>query len=486
MPASVNQKVAQAYAAADFYIYNYNIYMDSIVDDKGKSLFRKGLKLISHWGLRDELKALYAGKAKNLPLQEVIHTIMKRIISQEIPRAVINNSKLKWNPVTNLVNGKPSPAEPDSRYKTLLEVFKAHRLQDPYYPDMPSHMDRRFKQSREIPEEQFAALLTSVLKAPVSGKVARLIEKRLGRKLRPFDIWYDGFKARGSLDERKLDQIVKAKYPNLEALQKDIPNILLKLGFDNKTADFLANRIEVDPARGAGHAWGPQMRTEKARLRTRVPKGGMNYKGFNIAMHELGHVVEQVFSLYRVDHTLLEGVPNTAFTEGFAFVFQSRDLEVLGLAKPDKKTEALKALDTFWSTREIAGVGLVDMAVWHWMYKNPKATPRALHQAVVKIAKEIWNQYYAPIYGVKDSPILAVYSHMINSGLYLPDYPLGYIIAFQVENYFKKHSLAKDMERMCKLGNLSPNLWMKQAINQKISSRPMLEATLKAVSIVKN
>ena len=148
------------------------------------------------------------------------------------------------------------------------------------------------------------------------------------------------------------------------------------------------------------------MRTEKAHLRTRVPEHGMNYKGFNVAMHELGHNVEQVFSLYRLDHTLLQGVPNTAFTEGFAFVFQARDLEVLGLSKPDAKADAAKTLDAFWATREIAGVGLVDMRVWRWMYAHPDATPEQLRKQVTAIANEVWNTYYAPVMGVKDSPIL--------------------------------------------------------------------------------
>ena len=31
-----------------------------------------------------------------------------------------------------------------------------------------------------------------------------------------------------------------------------------------------------------------------------------------------------------------------------------------------------------------------------------------------------------------DCEILAIYSHMISNALYLPDYPLGHIIAFQV------------------------------------------------------
>jgi hypothetical protein len=47
----------------------------------------------------------------------------------------------------------------------------------------------------------------------------------------------------------------------------------------------------------------------------------MNDKGYNLAVHVLGHHVEQVFSLYGVDHTLLAGVPGSAFTEALACVF---------------------------------------------------------------------------------------------------------------------------------------------------------------------
>ena len=97
----------------------------------------------------------------------------------------------------------------------------------------------------------------------------------------------------------------------------------------------------------------------------------MNYKGFNIAVHEMGHNVEQTFSLNDVDSTLLRGVPNTAFTEALAFVFQAHDLELLGLAKPDAQSAASKTLNDFWGTYEISGVALVDMAVWHWMYDHP-------------------------------------------------------------------------------------------------------------------
>ncbi len=112
----------------------------------------------------------------------------------------------------------------------------------------------------------------------------------------------------------------------------------------------------------------------------------MNYKGYNIAVHELGHNVEQVFSLYDVDHTLLAGVPNTAFTEALAFVFQAKDLELLGYPKPDAESERLRVLNDFWMTWEIAGVALVDIAVWHWMYDHPNASPKELREATMKIA----------------------------------------------------------------------------------------------------
>ena len=111
----------------------------------------------------------------------------------------------------------------------------------------------------------------------------------------------------------QLDEMVAKKYPTAQAYQQDIPNLLMKLGFSSERAQYLARNIAVDPARGAGHAMGAAMRGEKAHLRTRVEKAGMNYKSFNVAAHEMGHNVEQTLSLNDVDHIFLKGVPNTAF-----------------------------------------------------------------------------------------------------------------------------------------------------------------------------
>jgi hypothetical protein len=129
-------------------------------------------------------------------------------------------------------------------------------------------------------------------------------------------------RANNQYSEAQLDEIVGKRYPNAEAYKKDMPNLLMKLGFAPDRANYIADNIVVDPARGSGHAMGAQMRTEKTHLRTRIEKSGMNYKGFNIAIHEMGHNVEQTLSLNDVDHALLSGVPNTAFTEALALYFR--------------------------------------------------------------------------------------------------------------------------------------------------------------------
>jgi hypothetical protein len=103
---------------------------------------------------------------------------------------------------------------------------------------------------------------------------------------------------------------------------------------------------------------GAEMRTEKAHLRTRIEKSGMNYKGYNVAVHEMGHNVEQTLSLNDVDYTLLQGVPNTAFTEALAFVFQGQDMALLGLTQPDAQSEALKTVHDFWA--------LMKSRAWRW------------------------------------------------------------------------------------------------------------------------
>ena len=113
----------------------------------------------------------------------------------------------------------------------------------------------------------------------------------------------------------------------------------------------------------------------------------MNYKGYNIAVHEMCHNVEQTFSLNDVEYYTLHGVPNTAFTEALAFTCQDRDLEVARARQARARSRAMHALDTFWGAYEISGVALVDMRVWRWMYAHPEATPAHCAKRCCDIAK---------------------------------------------------------------------------------------------------
>ncbi len=492
VPSSAQQQATTAYTAAENYISSYNIHMRHVLDAGGQRLFPEGLVLISHWGLRDELKAQYP-LTDGLPRQKLIMRIMERIITQEIPKSVIDNPEVDWNVEKNTIVAAGSSAsqaetgdrESDTRYEMWLGIFHGERAIDSWVPGSPTHIARRFNDDRELPEENVEKLLVSILSSPLIGEVAQRVRGRLGRELAPFDIWYPGFKPKPPMTEIELDKLVASRYPTVRAFEQDIPSILRKLGFDAGISEYLSDFIAVDASRGAGHAMGSGRITDKARLRTRVPAGGMNFKGYNIAIHELGHNVEQVLSYQKIDHTLLRSVPNTAFTEGFAFVFQTRDLELLGLRNADPLGEALVTLDVLWSTYEIAGVALVDMRAWRWLYEHPDATPAQFRDAVISIAKEVWNTYYAPVFGTKDVTLLAIYSHMVNGGMYTPDYPLGHIIAFQIEQFFKGKKLATEMERMCGIGNVSPDLWMRTAVGAPISTQPLLDAAREALKLVK-
>ncbi len=223
------------------------------------------------------------------------------------------------------------------------------------------------------------------------------------------------------------------------------------------------------------------MKSENAHLRTRISEKGMDYKGYNIAVHEFGHNVEQTISLHNVDYYMLNGVPNTAFTEALAFIFQKRDLMLLGIKDQNPDKEYLETLDLYWSIFEIMGVSMVDMKVWKWLYEHPEATAAELKDATVQIAKEVWNKYFSEVYGTKDELILAIYSHMINAPLYLANYSFGHLIDFQIEQYLIDKNFSEEVNRIWSIGRLTPQIWMQQAVGEDISIDPMINATKKAL-----
>ncbi|MBA3546939.1 MAG: hypothetical protein H0T76_10690, partial [Nannocystis sp.] len=225
VPGEVRQAVTKASAEADRYVSQYNLWMHHLVDARGARPFPAGLRLISHWNLRDELKGRY-GDPEGLARQRLIVTVMERIVTQTIPAAVIDNPRVDWDPVTNVVTAAPADSieadaptrvvaqggarEDDARYAMLLAQFHAARREDPFVPFAPTAIARSFEIGRELPEARVKALLELVLTSPLVPKVAEVIEGRLGRPLEPIDLWYPGFKASGAPPEAELDARTRA------------------------------------------------------------------------------------------------------------------------------------------------------------------------------------------------------------------------------------------------------------------------------------
>ena len=386
VPANLNQALNTAIGNAEMYIAEYNICMGHLRDDNDNQLFPDDMVLLSHWNLRDELKADYADKDKGQKKQEMIYRVMEHIINQDIPQIVINNPEYEWAPFSNKVTkgGNPVEAatEPDTRYEQIVNIFRAMNKIDPYSSAMNTAILRKFSVEMEISQDEVEALFDSFMSSPQLIKLGSLIRERLGRDLKPYDIWYNGFKTQSTIPEDQLTSKTRALYPNPAAFRSGMPAMLEKLGWKPDRAKYIAEKIVVDPARGSGHAWGAAMKGSSAHLRTRVSDKGMDYKGYNIAVHEFGHTVEQTISMYDVDNYMMNGVPNTAITEALAFVFQNRNLFLLGIKDTNPEAEKMETLEAAWSLMEIMGVGMVDMKAWKWLYANPEATPAQLKEAI--------------------------------------------------------------------------------------------------------
>jgi hypothetical protein len=212
---------------------------------------------------------------------------------------------------------------------------------------------------------------------------------------------------------------------------------------------------------------------------------GLDYKGYRIAMHELGHVVCGVYSTREIDHFLLADVPTGGITEGFAEMLAYKNMEGLGLARGTfGEQKELLSLASLWYMLDLGGQSLTDIETWKWMYAHPGATAEELRTAVLDISAGIWNQYYSPVFGgIRDQHILSIYNHFITGSLYLYNYFLGNVIMFQLYDAFMPDNLAGGLRKACMEGNTLPELWMERACGTGISTEPLLKCARLAIGL---
>ncbi len=479
IPAEVNDRARELEHDADMFVSEFHVPVGCMVDANGKTWFEKERKLIAHWLIREEIKAGYSQEG-GLEKQRALSWVMGRHIDGTIPASVMDSTiEGDWNPAENTIDGEAATdLVGPKRYEHLCTHLSIARDYDKYYEEHPSAIARKFDLEREIPEDSVEALMIELLEAPVRGDIAKFMASKLGRPLEAFDIYMEDLAEQASAAE--LDEKVTAKFKDESEFQTKLPEVLTGLGYSNEDAAFLGTRVNVEIARGAGHAMRPGIPEYHAWLRTNRLDDRLGWDGFDTAMHELGHNLEQLISTHFVPRPLLRNVPNTACTEAFAFLYQNKAREVVGLPEEDdEKAFALASVEGLLAACQIAGPSLVELYTWRWLYQNLDATPEALRDQMLAIARDVWSKYFQEHFGDDPYHILAAYQHMIGYPLYLPDYTIGHVISHQIKSHMRGKDLAEETKRICSIGRLTPDQWMKEAVGSGISAKQLVDdATL--------
>ncbi|MCK4873047.1 MAG: hypothetical protein KAS72_10010 [Phycisphaerales bacterium] len=482
IPGQVNDRVRELEHRANMWVAEFHVPVGTMIDEDGKTWFDKDRKLLAHWLIREEIKAGYNDSA-GLPMQRALMWVMSRQIDGTIPRAIMNGDcKAKWDPKRNTLDGQPTDdlVGPE-RYERWLDMMTVAKELDVYHVEHPSAIARKFELAREIPEEDVERLLVDLLSAPVRKDLALFLTARLGRPLEAHDIYFDEILQGKPADE--MNELVRAMFADEKQFQAKLPEVLRGLGYSDADAEFLGTRVRVEIAKGAGHAMRPGVPQYGAWLRTNRLDDQLGWDGFDTAMHELGHTIEQLISTHFVPRPALRNVPNTACTEAFAFLYQSLAKRVLGIEAGNNEPDPfdVDTVQTALAACQIGGPSLVELYVWRWLYKNPDSDAASLRDQVITIADDVWDRFYVEHFGPDPYHILAAYQHMIAYPLYLPDYTIGHIISHQIRSYMRGKDLAAETKRICSTGRLTPDLWMKKAVGIGISAAPLLEDTAAAL-----
>ena len=445
--------------------------MHHVLGEDGERRFPTGKRLISHWNLRDELKANYADE-DGLAKQRTIVKVMERIVTQTIPRAVIDNPRLDWNPFTNAGDrragrrdrGRRPPTdqapdrrrsarEPDARFAQVLAHFRAARRADRVLADRADARSPARSTAPRCPRSGCARCSLAMLESPLvarGGQGDRGQARPQARAAGPLVRVRRRRRARG-----------RARRDHPQALSRpptrSPPTCRASCATSASRADA-ARSTSPTTSRSIRRAapatrWRRARRGDKPHLRTRVEAGGMDYKGYNIAVHELGHNVEQTFSLYDVDHTLLAGVPEHRVHRGARVPVPGA--RPRAARPPDARAArpSACACSTTSGTRwEIAGSALVEIDVWHWLYEHPERDRgRAARGHRAHRARDLGPLLRAGARRQGQTALLGIYCHTISSPLYLFNYVLGHLIAFQIEEHLARQG-QRDVRRRVRRG----------------------------------
>ena len=465
------------------WVSNFHVPVGTMTDTTGRRWFESDRALLAHWLIREEVKGGY-NDPDGLHKQRALAWVMGRHIDGTLPVAVMDRTSTDdWDPATNTIGGEdPGPLLDLVRYEHWMNNVRIARALDEHHPDHPTAIDRKFGLEREIPEQEVEQLLVDLLAAPVRKELSALISKRLGRPLEAHDIYFDDlFETR---DAEEMNAEVSRLCRDETEFQAKLPEILRGLGWPEEDADFLGSRVRVEIARGSGHAMRPQLAEYDAWLRTNRLKDQLGWDGFDTGMHELGHNLEQLCSTFFVPRTALRGVPNTACTEAFAFLYQSLGKRALGIEDAAEAERAYheETIASMLMACQIAGPSLVELRTWRWIYEAGDAcTPEGIRENLLRNAREVWTEFFQEHFGDDPYHILGAYQHMLGHPLYLPDYAIGRTISHQIRSHMQGKDLAAETKRICSIGRVTPDAWMRSAVGGPLSAAPLIDDAAEAL-----
>jgi hypothetical protein len=485
IPKAVADLARETGFRAHEWVSNFHVPVGGLVDATGRRWFEEDRALLAHWLIREEIKAGY-NDPDGLAKQRALAAVLGRTIDGSVPRAVMERRGAAWEPIANTLDGAPAgELVGPVRYERWLDQVRVARALDAHHPEHPTAIDRKFGLDREIPEETVEQLLVQLLAAPVRAELAAAVSKRLSRPLESHDIYFDDlFETR---DASEMNAAVRRLFPDERAFQDRLPEVLRGLGFSDEDAAFLGRRVRVEIARGSGHAMRPRLREYGAWLRTNRLRDELGWDGFDTAMHELGHNLEQLCSTFFVPRPALQGVPNTACTEAFAFLYQSLAKRVLGIEEPAQAERAHheETIASMLMACQIAGPSLVELRTWRSIYAAGDGLDAAgIRELVLGHSREVWREFFEPHFGSDPHHLLGAYQHMVAHPLYLADYALGRTIGHQIRSAMRGRDLAAETKRICAIGSLTPDAWMRAAVGSPLSAEPLIRDAAEALRAI--
>ncbi|MBC04572.1 MAG: hypothetical protein CMJ34_14905 [Phycisphaerae bacterium] len=484
IPKSVADLARDLHFKSYHWVSNFHIPVGTMVDANGRRWFEADRALLAHWLVREEIKGGY-NDPDGLHKQRALARVMSRYIDGSLPRAIMDRtSSGDWDPEANTIDGRDAGPTIDLlRYEHWMDNVTVARAYDEHHPEHPTAIARKFELEREIPELEVEQLLVDLLASPVRADLASVLSNRLQRPLEAHDIYFDDLFETRDADE--MNAVVAELCADEQEFEAKLPEILRGLGWPEEEAEFLGSRVRVEIARGSGHAMRPQLEEYGAWLRTNRLKDQLGWDGFDTAMHELGHNLEQLCSTFYVPRPALRGVPNTACTEAFAFLYQSLGKRALGIEDAAAAERAFheETIAAMLMTCQIAGPSLVELRTWREIYALGDACdPAAIRTALLRHSEEVWNEFFQPHFGEDPHHILGAYQHMLGHPLYLADYAIGRTISHQIRSHMRGRDLAAETRRICAIGSVTPDAWMREAVGGPLSTRPLVEDCAIAIS----